>query len=199
MSVHKHFFAGAAAALGLGAMAGGASAATFVEPWTTTPMGGISVAFGNDGLGIPGAESIPGETTSTHVYDEGTGAFTNTFSFELPDGIVGFTLSSIGFLANSSLTVSSFTFNGVDLAFTNTPTGDGGNTVLGADGPLPIVAGGPQVLTIAGFGGSEAVYAGTATFAAGVVPEPGAWALMILGFGGTGALLRRRRNALAFA
>ena len=28
-------------------------------------------------------------------------------------------------------------------------------------------------------------------------PEPGAWALMLLGFGGAGALLRRRRAALA--
>ena len=31
----------------------------------------------------------------------------------------------------------------------------------------------------------------------GSVPEPGAWALMILGFGGAGAALRRRRPALA--
>ena len=30
----------------------------------------------------------------------------------------------------------------------------------------------------------------------GVVPEPGAWALMILGFGAAGSALRRRRNAL---
>jgi hypothetical protein len=33
---------------------------------------------------------------------------------------------------------------------------------------------------------------GAVAFAA--VPEPGAWALMILGFGGTGALMRRRRG-----
>jgi hypothetical protein len=29
------------------------------------------------------------------------------------------------------------------------------------------------------------------------VPEPGTWALMIMGFGGAGAMLRRRRTALA--
>lgn len=29
------------------------------------------------------------------------------------------------------------------------------------------------------------------------VPEPGAWALMIMGFGGAGAMLRRRREAVA--
>lgn len=31
----------------------------------------------------------------------------------------------------------------------------------------------------------------------GAVPEPGAWALMILGFGGVGATLRRRRQGFA--
>jgi PEP-CTERM motif-containing protein len=33
----------------------------------------------------------------------------------------------------------------------------------------------------------------------GVIPEPGTWALMILGFGGAGVMLRRRRARLAFA
>jgi len=31
------------------------------------------------------------------------------------------------------------------------------------------------------------------------VPEPATWAMMIIGFGGVGALMRRRRNRLAFA
>jgi hypothetical protein len=31
----------------------------------------------------------------------------------------------------------------------------------------------------------------------GVVPEPGTWALMIMGFGGAGAMLRRRKMAVA--
>lgn len=33
----------------------------------------------------------------------------------------------------------------------------------------------------------------------GAVPEPGTWALMIIGFGGTGAMLRNRRRTLALA
>lgn len=39
------------------------------------------------------------------------------------------------------------------------------------------------------------VSTGFATNGGGVVPEPATWAMMILGFGGIGALLRRRRAA----
>jgi len=34
---------------------------------------------------------------------------------------------------------------------------------------------------------------------AAVVPEPATWAMMIIGFGGVGALMRRRRHRFAFA
>jgi len=200
MTVSMKFLASTAMLASLAVWAGGASAATYVDPWTTSATGGISVVFGDNGLGIDGAETIAGETTTTHSYDAATDAFTDTFSFELPDGVLGFTLSSIGFQLNSSLTVTNFSFNGVALSVTNTPTGGGGNIVMGADGPLPIVLGGPQVLTVAGTGGAEAVFSGTATFErAALVPEPSAWALMIVGFGGTGALLRRRRSTVALA
>jgi len=52
---------------------------------------------------------------------------------------------------------------------------------------------------------SPDVKPGTASFAAfqaigfNAVPEPGTWALMLLGFGGLGAALRRRRAGLAVA
>ncbi|MFZ5719971.1 MAG: FxDxF family PEP-CTERM protein [Pseudomonadota bacterium] len=189
----------ATAATGVLAFAGVASAATYVDAWTVSPTGAISVAFGDNGLDIPGAESIPGETTTTHVYDPVTDAFTDTFSFELPTGLVGFSLSSIGFASNTSLYNVAMDFNGTNIAVQQTANGSGGFSYTALSGAFNIAAGGPQLLTISGTGGPDAVFSGTATFEPqAAIPEPGAWALMILGFGGAGAMLRRGRNRTAF-
>jgi hypothetical protein len=50
---------------------------------------------------------------------------------------------------------------------------------------------------ISGTGGPAATFGGTVSFVlsnAGGVPEPASWALMIVGFGSAGAMLRRRRS-----
>lgn len=44
---------------------------------------------------------------------------------------------------------------------------------------------------------SHITFYGTQDGSVGVVPEPGTWALMILGFGGAGAMLRQRRRHVA--
>ena len=44
--------------------------------------------------------------------------------------------------------------------------------------------------------GSKEFNAGAVGVAAAVVPEPASWALLILGFGGAGAMLRARRRAI---
>lgn len=58
---------------------------------------------------------------------------------------------------------------------------------------------GPGGLTVVGntYRGFTANSSGA--FAAGSIPEPGTWALMILGFGGAGAMIRSRRKVLAAA
>ena len=43
------------------------------------------------------------------------------------------------------------------------------------------------------------VYTGHPDVVAGGVPEPAAWTMMVAGFGGLGALIRRRRRAIALA
>ena len=62
-----------------------------------------------------------------------------------------------------------------------------------------MVAGGEQELILTGSGGAAATYGGTANFSPIVmgVPEPASWALMIIGFGSAGALLRKRRSLFA--
>ena len=47
--------------------------------------------------------------------------------------------------------------------------------------------------------GTERSASPTITLATAVIPEPASWALMILGFAGAGAMLRRRRDRLVFA
>lgn len=50
-----------------------------------------------------------------------------------------------------------------------------------------------------GAGPNAASYSGTLNLASIGVPEPATWGLMIVGFGGVGAVLRRRRQNVAFA
>lgn len=182
---------------------GGSSAvaATYVDAWTVSATGNISVVFGNNGFDVAGAESIPGETVSTSIYNGATDAFTDTFDFFLPNGIVGFTLSSIGFAANSSIQAISMSFNGNNIPLTLTNNASGGVTVTASSGAFPVSFGASQQLIISGTAGPDAVYGATATFerARAAVPEPASWALMIAGFGGAGAMLRRRNTARGLA
>jgi hypothetical protein len=55
------------------------------------------------------------------------------------------------------------------------------------------------------FGGSanfivfDNITLGSATAGGGAVPEPGTWAMMLMGFGATGFAMRRRRSGSALA
>ena len=87
--------------------------------------------------------------------------------------------------------------NQVHVAAASTVHWDLFNAVIGAGTHSINVHG--AVLTT-GAGQKAASYSGTLNLSPVVVPEPATWGLMIMGFGGVGAMIRtRRRLAVALA
>lgn len=202
MKTFSKFLTASAVAISLGAIAAPAHAITYVLPWTSAPPSAIGLNFGDDNISDPtgagihlnGATSADGD--SFHQWDGTT--FTDTFTFSLPDGVVGFAGISIGFTSLAALTFTSVVFNGVELTRTDMPLPNGGNIAnYFSTAPIGVNLGGPQTLVVTGTGGENAQWDGSGTFMA--VPEPGTWALMILGFGGAGAMIRRRRQVAVTA
>lgn len=127
----------------------------------------------------------------------GAGTFTDTFNFNMPTGIAGATISS-EFSSDplNNIDFTSVTLNGTPFNINST-----GQVEFRSLTGLP-VTNGPQQLIVTGASGGNGSFAGTLSFvlaAAGVpgVPEPASWALMMMGFGGAGALIRVRRRAAA--
>lgn len=103
------------------------------------------------------------------------GAGTNSPSPQTPGGVTGF-----------------YRFDaGVNLASFLLSYGSASAARLYATGPAPVVP--PPVTTPT----NDPLDPPSSGGAVGAVPEPATWAMMILGFGAAGALLRRRRAALA--
>jgi hypothetical protein len=174
---------GLAAALLLASAAPAAFAAKTINIPSAAADGSITGNFGDTGLGL--------------------GDFTDVFTFTLPDGIAAADITST--MVSTDLTTN-VDFTSVDL--------NGSTFTLGSTGKREyrflddiLVTGGTQTLTVHGKSGGNGSFAGTIAFTAappiitsgGGVPEPAAWALMIVGFGGAGSMLRIRRRATRFA
>jgi hypothetical protein len=136
------------------------------------------------------------------------GATSNdTFTFTILGGapsLFSGQLSTTSLLPNGqgNLNFSNIVLDGMAGLFTLTSTagapeqwsccGPGGNgTVTLAD------SGTPHTLTYTVVNTSNVLgtYGGTFNFATAPVPEPATWAMMLLGFGGIGMAMRRRRKA----
>ena len=85
-------------------------------------------------------------------------------------------------------------------AVVNVPVNYTNGTIVGG-----VVASDPNLSILSGFGRAYAFqsnfsprnFNGSITYSIGAVPEPASWALLIAGFGLTGAVARRRRAAVA--
>jgi len=145
------------------------------------------------------APAADGSFTGT-FHDEGivndaSNMFTDTGTFALPDGIAGGDITTqFNTDVSNNIDFSSVTLNGH--AFDMTPNGQHeGGFIL----DLPVTSG-MQTLVVKGTSGGNGSFAGTISFElASPAPEPTSWALMIIGFGGMGAALRRRRQTMPAA
>ena len=150
--------------------AGAAGAAVFFNQSPTAPDGSISWSFGDDG-GIP------------------AGAFDESFDFLIPSAGVwsGNLTSSFTSAANNLVFTPVATINGVDYT---TFTAHFESFEM-----LPATAGGATIVVHGISPGPAGSYVGSLTFSpTALVPEPAAWALLIMGFGSAGAMLRQRRR-----
>ncbi len=144
--------------------------------------------------------SFTGMFGNSGIAGDAMGAFSDTYTFNLPTGLAAWTVSSTfnNIAPTNNIDFTSVQFNGVN--FNIGATGDNEYRFLNNQA----TTGGSQTLSVNGVSGGNGSYAGTLAFSlvpGGGVPEPASWALMLVGFGGVGALLRsnRRRPAMASA
>jgi hypothetical protein len=124
--------------------------------------------------------------------------FDDIFQFIIPQNGKGSGSLSTSFSSPlNQLTISNVLVNGVNETLTS---GSGGQSLTVSG--VPIINGVLNMIEVKGVTSSSAVaatFTGTATFAAGSVPEPASWALMIGGFGLIGLAMRRRQTGFDLA
>ena len=172
----KTLLLSASVAVALLAGSTAASAAQFVFWGPVNSDGSFTGNFGDTGITTP--------------------TFNDIFDFALPTGVSSFTVNStFTDNPNNDIDFTNVTFNGQ--AFSVISVGQ--NEFRALNG-YHVTSGGPQHLVVTGTSGGNGSYGGVISFSTlTAVPEPAAWALMIMGFGGVGGMLRARRRQVAIA
>lgn len=168
------------------AVAAPASAAVFTpgdNEFTVTPIGGT----------IFTAPTITGDIGRSGI-DAGVNLF-DSYQFTIPQtgtGSGSVSTSTSVKLNATDLDFVSILFNGTTVDIVRQ---DGGLLEFGGLTSVPITAGALNTLDITYTSRGNGSYGGQLTFIRAAVPEPGTWALFILGFGTVGYALRRSRKA----
>ena len=143
------------------------------------------------------------------------------FSPEAPDGSISGTFAHTGISGSSFEDTYKFSFDaagvgnaGIISTFTSTFTElsnveaffNGEQITIVPGSPFPnadgftgsltvnLLNGQENTLLIRGVSGGYGSYSGTVSFVPTAVPEPATWAMMIVGFGAAGAMVRNRRK-----
>ena len=115
------------------------------------------------------------------------GSFMRPAIFGSTPGEVALTLSTSTLFNGSNIDFVSGTLNGTPLTFNRL---SGGQFEFGFVGPIAMMD--VNTLNISGFTSGNGSFAGDISFSA--VPEPSTWAMMLIGFGAIGWMVRRRRS-----
>ena len=166
------------------ALAVGAIVATLAVAPAVSAAPFISVLTGSGSFGNGNVSCIVGAATPC--------TFSDTFTFVTPTGfnLTSATISSstAGMDPATNIDFTSVVLNNVDFSTVLTGVTEFRQLLNQA-----LVANATNTLTVSGTTGGNGSYGGSLVFAnAAPVPEPAAWALMILGFGVAGYALRRR-------
>ena len=168
------------------------------------PSASAAEVFVDNSTNVPGAffnvsgNIFSGPISATYGRSGLTaGTFTDNFFFTIPqNGLGSGSITSI--LAGLSGSATDLDF--LSVSFDNgsgpvsVPTSNLGFQETGGIANVPITTGIQNILSITYLSRGEGSYGGNLSFVPSAVPEPGTWLMMLMGFGGLGMVIRRRRR-----
>jgi len=192
------------------AIASAASAQTIINPGAPlAPGSDPTTTFSVSGNIFDG----PISATIGHT-GIAAGDFEDIFEFTIPQtgtgsGSITTTIDLNGFGGLADLDIFSVFVNGLEAVQTlrdiaGNPcavegVGTCGATETFALSNVPILSGVLNTITVTGNSQGLGSYGGSLSFAPTAVPEPGTWAMMLLGFAGIGWQIRRQRRTATIA